>query len=216
MQKKYPKEKIKTTALVGEPVVVQLKALNSLRSNSRAFLTLLFSFLSPSSLRSIIRFCETMLSQREAVFYSRLKNAPLCSFSFRPLGLNLSVENASTYRFPVGAKNLSPLCPFRPHFFQAFRSEPIGRKRQPPQKISTSERLHICHKLCKKINQRRILESVPILPAKVKLSVAVGWSEPANGFPTVQEIHNKTYLEGSTSASANPRGRCSTFQVDNL
>ena len=68
----------------------------------------------------------------------------------------------------------------------------------------------------KKINQRRILESVPILPAKVKLSVAVGWSEPANGFPTVQEIHIKTYLEGSTSASANPRGRCSTFQVDDL
>ena len=96
--KERAKEKIKTTALVGEPVVVQLKALNSLRSNSRAFLTLLFSFLSPSSLRSIIRFCETMLSQREAVFYSRLKNAPLCSFSFRPLGLNLSVENESIGR----------------------------------------------------------------------------------------------------------------------
>ena len=99
MQKKYPKEKLlqaakaltfgnvkrafhcshsighfKTTALVGEPVVVQLKALNSLRSNSRAFLTLLFSFLSPSSLRSIIRFCETMLSQRSLyliIFLSR-------------------------------------------------------------------------------------------------------------------------------------------------
>jgi len=55
--------------------------------------------------------------------------------------------------------------------------------------------------MVQKINQRRILESVPILPAKVKLLVAVGWSEPASGFPTVQEIHTKTYLEGSTSAS---------------
>ena len=70
--------------------------------------------------------------------------------------------------------------------------------------------------MVQKINQRHILESVPILPAKVKLSVAVGRSELASGFPTVQEIHTKTYLEGSTSASANPRGRCSTFQVDNL
>jgi hypothetical protein len=100
-------------------------------------------------------------------------------------------------RFPVGAKNLSPLCPFRPffhasgmnrpvenvkpkkistskrlhichhasslqverlrhavfsqeqqfrpYFFQAFKSEPIGRKRVHTKKISTSERLHICH-----------------------------------------------------------------------
>ena len=154
--------------------------------------------------------------------------------SFRPLGLNLLVENASPPQIstserlyichPASSRQVARLrhavfCHdqrFRPHFFQAFRSEPIGRKRQPPQKISTSERLHICHKLFKKINQRRILESVPILPAKVKLSVAVGWSEPANGFPTVQEIHTKTYLEGSTSASANPRGRCSTFQVDDL
>ena len=144
MQKKYPKEKIKTTALVGEPVVVQLKALNSLRSNSRAFLTLLFSFLSPSSLRSIIRFCETMLSQREAVFYSRLKNAPLCSFSFRPLGLNLSVENASTYRFPVGAKNLSPSYPFRPSFLSCQRHESSGRKRILPNKnINLGEVAHL-------------------------------------------------------------------------
>ena len=142
MQKKYPKEKIKTTALVGEPVVVQLKALNSLRSNSRAFLTLLFSFLSPSSLRSIIRFCETMLSQREAVFYSRLKNAPLCSFSFRPLGLNLSVENASTYRFPVGAKNLSPSFPFRPFFHASGMNRPVEnastQKKYQPRRGCTS------------------------------------------------------------------------------
>jgi hypothetical protein len=62
--KERAKEKIKTTALVGEPVVVQLKALNSLRSNSRAFLTLHFSFLSPSSLRSFSRSVGTMLSQR--------------------------------------------------------------------------------------------------------------------------------------------------------
>ena len=34
---------------------------------------------------------------------------------------------------------------FRPHFFQAFRSESIGRKRVTPPKISTSERLYICH-----------------------------------------------------------------------
>ena len=161
--------------------------------------------------------------------FANLRYAVFCkdsmfSFSFMPLGLNSSVENvkppkkinlgevAHLLRHAVFCQNQR----FRPHFFQAFRSEPIGRKRQPPQKISTSERLHICHKLFKKINQRRILESVPILPAKVKLSVAVGWSEPANGFPTVQEIHIKTYLEGSTSASANPRGRCSTFQVDDL
>ena len=45
----------------------------------------------------------------------------------------MSARSDEPNRFPVGAKNLSPSFSFRP-FFQAVRSESIGRKRQPHDK----------------------------------------------------------------------------------
>ena len=79
--------------------------------------------------------------------FANLRYAVFCkdsmfSFSFMPLGLNSSVENvkppkkinlgevAHLLRHAVFCQNQR----FRPHFFQAFRSESIGRKRVPPPK----------------------------------------------------------------------------------
>ena len=89
--------------------------------------------------------------------FANLRYAVFCqdsmfSFSFMPLGLNSSVENvkppkkinlgevAHLLRHAVFCQNQR----FRPHFFQAFRSEPIGRKRQPPPKnINLGEVAHL-------------------------------------------------------------------------
>src|SRR5574344_1919568 len=89
--------------------------------------------------------------------FANLRYAVFCkdsmfSFSFMPLGLNSSVENVKPpkninlgevvhlLRHAVFCQNQR----FRPHFFQAFRSEPIGRKRQPPpKKINLGEVAHL-------------------------------------------------------------------------
>ena len=58
--------------------------------------------------------------------------------------MNLWVENASTHRFPVGAKNLSPSYPFRPSFLSCQRHESSGRKRILPNKnINLGEVAHL-------------------------------------------------------------------------
>jgi hypothetical protein len=89
-QKKYPKEKGPTTALVALPLGHSAKAAETrFAQTDTCFLTPRSVVPSASSLRSMTRFCETMLSQRPSLSIS-------------------------------------------PFFFQAVRSESIGRKHVHP------------------------------------------------------------------------------------